>query len=64
MENENNNLIDYAQPMLDAERALRATHHALLSRDYESAMAQAMRIIVEARAVYVAILHEKEKYDA
>jgi hypothetical protein len=56
-----NNLIDYAQPMLDVQRLLKATHEALLDRDYDTALAHAMNAIVEAKMAYNAILHEKEK---
>ena len=56
--------IDYAQPMINAEKALKATHTALLERDFEAAMIYVLDAIVETKMAYNAILHEKEKYEA
>ena len=57
-------LIDYAHPMMMAERALKKAHDYLLNRDYELALDQLKLAIVETRAASVAALHMQEKNDA
>ena len=54
-------VIDYANPTLKAEKALKDMHNAMLEHDYETALACAMTAIVETKLAYNAILHEKEK---
>lgn len=54
-------IIDYAQHMMKIERLLKATHDACLDKDYETAMNLTPEIIVEARALRVAIIAENEK---
>jgi hypothetical protein len=57
-------LIDYAHPMMMAERALKKAHDYLLNRDYELALDQLKLAIVETRAASAAALHMQEKNDA
>jgi hypothetical protein len=57
-------LIDYAHPLMMAERALKKAHDFLLDRDYELALDQLKLAIVETRAASAATLHMQEKSDA
>jgi hypothetical protein len=57
-------LIDYAHPMMMAERALKKAHDYLLDRDYELALDQLKLAIIETRAASMAALHMQEKSDA
>ena len=54
-------LIDYAHPMMMAERALKKAHDYLLDRDYELALDQLKLAIVETRAASIATLHMQGK---
>ena len=58
------NLIDYARPLMMAERALKKAHDYLLDRDYELALDQLKLAIVETRAASVATFHLQENSDA
>jgi len=55
-----NELIDYAHPLMMAERALKKAHDYLLDCDYDLAMDQLKLAIVEARRASIATLHIKE----
>ena len=57
-------LIDYAHPLMMAERALKKAHDYLLNRDYELALDQLKLAIIETRAASAATLHMQEKSDA
>ena len=57
-------LIDYAHPMMMAERALKKAHDYLLGSDYELALDQLKLAIIETRAASAATLHMQEKSDA
>jgi len=59
-----NELIDYAHPLMMAERALKKAHDYLLDCDYDLAMDQLKLAIVEARKASMATLHIKEQQDA
>jgi len=59
-----NTLIDYAHPLMMAERALKKAHDYLLDRDYELALDQLKLAIIETRAASAATLHMQEKIDA
>lgn len=54
-------LVDYAYPCMMAEQALKKLHHAMLERDFDTAMEQALVAITETRLTLNAIRHEKEK---
>lgn len=57
-------LIDYAHPLMMAERALKKAHDYLLEQDYELALDQLKLAIVETRAASAATLHMQEKNNA
>mgnify|MGYP003348112476 CR=1 FL=1 len=57
-------LIDYAYPMMQVEKALKKAHDYLLENDYSSAVDQINSAIVEARRAKVSILHIMEKENA
>jgi hypothetical protein len=57
-------LIDYAHPLMMAERALKKAHDYLLEGDYELALDQLKLAIVETRAASAATLHMQEKSNA
>jgi hypothetical protein len=59
-----NTLIDYAHPMMMAERALKKAHDYLLDSDYELALDQLKLAIIETRAASVATIHMQENSDA
>ena len=54
-------LIDYAKPCMDAEKALKDTHWAVLENNYEKAMTRAMDAVISARLMYSALRHMKEQ---
>jgi hypothetical protein len=57
-------LIDYAYPLMMAERALKKAHDYLLEEDYILAMDQLEKAIVEVRIARNSVIHIKEKSDA
>jgi hypothetical protein len=57
-------LIDYAHPMMMAERALKKAHDYLLDEDYALALDQLKLAIIETRAASAATLHMQEKSNA
>ena len=54
-------IVDYAYPCMMAEKALRKLHDAMLRKDYDDALEQALIVMAEAKLTYNAIRHEKEK---
>jgi len=54
-------IIDYAKPCMDAEKALRDTHYAVLDQNLDLAMTKAMDAIIAARLMYGALRLMKEK---
>ena len=57
----NSSVVDYAHPCMMAERALKNLHNAMLERNYEQALEQALVAITETKLTLNAIRHEKEK---
>ena len=57
----NSSVVDYAYPCMMAERALKNLHNAMLERNYEQALEQALVAITETKLTLNAIRHEKEK---
>lgn len=57
-------LIDYAYPLMMAERALKKAHDYLLEEDYILAMDQFEKAIVEVRIARNSVIHIKEKSSA
>jgi hypothetical protein len=55
-------VIDYAAPCMNAERALKDLHNAMLERNYEQAIEAALQALVETKLTLNAIRHEQEKY--
>jgi len=60
----NQELIDYAYPLMMAERALKKAHDFLLEEDYILAMDQLEKAIVEVRIARNSVLHIKETSNA
>jgi len=54
-------IVDYAKPCMDAEKALRDAHNAVLEQDLELAMTKAMDAVICARLLYGALRHMKDK---
>ena len=54
-------LIDYAKPCMDAEKALKDAHDAVLNGKLDLAMTHTMDAIIAARLMYGALRLMKEK---
>lgn len=54
-------MIDYAHPTMMAERALNELHRAMLKRDYDTALEQALEAATQCRIISVAIRDMAEK---
>ncbi len=54
-------LIDYAYPMMMAERAMHKAHDAMLNREYDQAIEQMLVAISEAKMTLNSIVHMKEQ---
>ena len=54
-------IVDYAKPCMDAEKALKDAHDAVLNGNMELAMTKAMDAVICARLMYGALRHMKEK---
>jgi len=54
-------IIDYAKPCMDAEKALRDAHNAVLEQNLDLAMTKAMDAVICARLLYGALHHMKDK---
>jgi hypothetical protein len=54
-------VLDYAKPCMDAEKALKDAHNAVLGSNLEQAMTHTMDAIIAARLMYGALRHMKEK---
>jgi len=58
---QSNEIIDYAKPCMDAEKALKDAHNAVLENDLEQAITSTMDAIIATRLMYGALRHMKEK---
>ena len=58
---QSNEIIDYAKPCMNAEKALKDAHNAVLENDLEQAMTHTMDAVICARLMYGALRHMKEK---
>lgn len=56
-------IIDYAKPCMDAEKALRDAHNAVLDQKLDLAMNRTMDAIICARLMYGSLRDMKEKRD-
>jgi len=54
-------IIDYAKPCMDAEKALKDAHDAVLDRKFDEAMTKTMDALVSVRLMYGALRHMKEQ---
>ena len=54
-------IVDYAKPCMDAEKALKDAHDAVLDRKFDEAMTKTMDALVSARLMYGALRHMKEQ---
>ena len=54
-------IIDYAKPCMDAERALKDAHNAVLEGKMELAMTKTMDALVSVRLMQGALRHMKEQ---
>lgn len=57
-------MIDYAQASLLVEQRLKKTYAAALGKDYDAAIANAMELVVESRALAMSLRYMKEREDA
>jgi len=53
---------DYAKPCMDAERALKDAHNAVLENNLDAAMTKTMDAIIAARLMYGALRLMKETH--
>jgi uncharacterized protein YbjQ (UPF0145 family) len=54
-------IVDYAKPCMDAEKALKDAHDAVLDRKFDEAMTKTMDALVSVRLMYGALRHMKEQ---
>jgi hypothetical protein len=54
-------IVDYAKPCMDAERALKDAHNAVLNDDFGLALVKTMDALVSVRLMQSALRHMKEK---
>lgn len=57
-------MIDYAYPCMMAEKALKKAHNAMLERDYDEAIGEALTAIAETKLMINSIRDMKERSDA
>lgn len=62
MENAEVGLVDYAYPMMMAQRALKDAHEAVLRKDFDGAIEQTMLSIAEAKLMLNALKEMQELY--
>jgi hypothetical protein len=60
----NNAVVDYAYPMMMAEKALKEAHNHLLNREYDEAIEVMLSAITESKLTLTSIKHMKEQDDA
>jgi len=53
-------IVDYAKPCMDAEKALKDAHNAVLEQKLDEAMTKTMDAIISTRLMYGALRHMKE----
>ena len=57
-------MIDYAHPCMMAENALKKAHGHMLNRQYDEAIEEAFKAIVETKLMINSIRYMKEQDDA
>jgi uncharacterized protein YbjQ (UPF0145 family) len=53
-------IVDYARPCMEAEKALKDAHDAVLDRKFDEAMTRTMDALVSVRLMYGTLRHMKE----
>lgn len=59
-ESTTSSLIDYAYPMIMAERKLKDAHDALLHRDFDKGIELLLEVSVEVKLAITSVKHMKE----
>lgn len=54
-------IVDYAKPCMEAEKALKDAHNAVLENNFDAAMTNTMEAIIAVRLMYGALRHMKEQ---
>jgi hypothetical protein len=54
-------IIDYAKPCMDAEKALKDAHNAVLENNFDVALAKTMDALVSVRLMQGALRYMKEQ---
>jgi len=54
-------IVDYARPCMEAEKALKDAHDAVLDGKFDEAMTKTMDALVSVRLMYGALRHMKER---
>jgi len=57
-------IVDYAKPCMDAEKALKDAHNAVLEGKFDEAMTRTMDAVVSVRLMYGALRLMKDKEQA
>ncbi len=58
------NIVDYAMPCMNAERALKRTHDAVLENNLDKAISEAIQAVAESRLLVVTLKEMKERQGA
>ena len=56
-----NQIIDYALPCINAEKALKDVHNAFLEQNLDLALTRTMDALINVRLMYAALRHTKEQ---
>jgi len=54
-------IVDYAKPCMEAEKALKDAHNAVLEGKFDEAMTKTMDAVISVRLMYGALRHMKEQ---
>lgn len=57
-------IVDYAKPCMDAEKALKDAHNAVLEGKFDEAMTKTMDAVVSVRLMYGALRMMKDREQA
>ena len=56
-------IVDYADPTMKAEKALKEMHWAMCENNFESALEYALTAMAETKMAYNAVVIQKERAD-
>ena len=56
-------IVDYADPTIRAEKALKDMHWAMCENNYERALEYALKAMAETKMAYNAVVIQKERAD-